>query len=66
MRCVVYMPHTWLSVNNSNKHQTRIKRYITLMKTGYEEFVFSVMRSVDLADSSEPEETFIVADVSGM
>jgi len=36
------------------------------MKTGYDESVFSVMRSVDLADSSEPEETFIVADVSGM
>jgi len=32
----------------------------------YEEFVFSVMRSVDLADSSELEEPFIFADVNGM
>jgi len=32
----------------------------------YEEFVFSVMRSVDLADSSDLAEPFIVADVNGM
>lgn len=31
----------------------------------YEEFVFSVMRSVDMADAEELQEPFIFADVNG-
>jgi len=31
----------------------------------YEEFVFTVMLSADLADSTELEEPFIFADVNG-